>query len=143
MDQITELVRRVLEGDTQAFEIIYQNTYRQIYYTCMSFLKNEQNVYDVMQDTYITALTRLGQLQNPDRLVAWLNQIAVNRCRDFLRKRQPEQLPDELTGTELVENNDNFLPESYVINEEKRKKLLDIMQEELSSTVSDYNIVLL
>lgn len=82
MDQITELVRRVLEGDTQAFEIIYQNTYRQIYYTCMSFLKNEQNVYDVMQDTYITALTRLGQLQNPDRLVAWLNQIAVNRCRD-------------------------------------------------------------
>lgn len=133
MDQITELVRRVLEGDTQAFEIIYQNTYRQIYYTCMSFLKNEQNVYDVMQDTYITALTRLGQLQNPDRLVAWLNQIAVNRCRDFLRKRQPEQLPDELTGTELVENNDNFLPESYVINEEKRKKLLDIMQEELSA----------
>ena len=133
MDQITELVRRVLEGDTQAFEIIYQNTYRQIYYTCMSFLKNEQNVYDVMQDTYITALTRLGQLQNPDRLVAWLNQIAVNRCRDFLRKRQPEQLPDELTCTELVENNDNFLPESYVINEEKRKKLLDIMQEELSA----------
>ena len=133
MDQITELVRRVLEGDTQAFEIIYQNTYRQIYYTCMSFLKNEQNVYDVMQDTYITALTRLGQLQNPDRLVAWLNQIAVNRCRDFLRKRQPEQLPDELTSTELVENNDNFLPESYVINEEKRKKLLDIMQEELSA----------
>lgn len=133
MDQITELVRRVLEGDTQAFEIIYQNTYRQIYYTCMSFLKNEQNVYDVMQDTYITALTRLGQLQNPDRLVAWLNQIAVNRCRDFLRKRQPEQLPDELTGTELVENNDNFLPESYVINEEKRKKLLNIMQEELSA----------
>lgn len=133
MDQITELVRRVLEGDTQAFEIIYQNTYRQIYYTCMSFLKNEQNVYDVMQDTYITALTRLGQLQNPDRLVAWLNQIAVNRCRDFLRKRQPEQLPDELTGTELVENNDNFLPESYVISEEKRKKLLDIMQEELSA----------
>ena len=99
----------------------------------MSFLKNEQNVYDVMQDTYITALTRLGQLQNPDRLVAWLNQIAVNRCRDFLRKRQPEQLPDELTGTELVENNDNFLPESYVINEEKRKKLLDIMQEERSA----------
>lgn len=133
MDQITELVRRVLEGDTQAFEIIYQNTYRQIYYTCMSFLKNEQNVYDVMQDTYITALTRLGQLQNPDRLVAWLNQIAVNRCRDFLRKRQPEQLPDELTGTELVENNDNFLPESYVINEEKRKQLLNIMQEELSA----------
>lgn len=133
MDQITELVRRVLEGDTQAFEIIYQNTYRQIYYTCMSFLKNEQNVYDVMQDTYITALTHLQQLQNPERLVPWLNQIAVNRCRDYLRKKQPVQLEDELAGTELMEENENFLPESYVINEEKRKQLLNIMQEELSA----------
>ncbi len=133
MDQITELVNRVIKGDTQAFEIIYQNTYRQIYYTCMSFLKNEQNVYDVMQDTYITALTHLQQLQNPERLVPWLNQIAVNRCRDYLRKKQPEQLPDELAGAELMEENENFLPESYVINEEKRKQLLNIMQEELSA----------
>lgn len=133
MDQITELVNRVIKGDTQAFEIIYQNTYRQIYYTCMSFLKNEQNVYDVMQDTYITALTHLQQLQNPERLVPWLNQIAVNRCRDYLRKKQPVQLEDELAGTELMEENENFLPESYVINEEKRKQLLNIMQEELSA----------
>lgn len=133
MDQITELVNRVIKGDTQAFEIIYQNTYRQIYYTCMSFLKNEQNVYDVMQDTYITALTHLQQLQNPERLVPWLNQIAVNRCRDYLRKKQPVQLEDELAGIELMEENENFLPESYVINEEKRKRLLNIMQEELSA----------
>ena len=52
MDQITELVRRVLEGDTQAFEIIYQNTYRQIYYTCMSFLKNECYAGYIYNSTY-------------------------------------------------------------------------------------------
>ena len=55
MEQIQELITRVINGDTQAFEEIYQATYRQVYYTAFSFLKNEQNTLDVMQDTYITA----------------------------------------------------------------------------------------
>lgn len=129
---VRALVARVVSGDMKAFEIIYQNTYRQVYYTCMSFLKNEHNVYDVMQDTYITALTHLQQLENPERITAWLNTIAVNKCRQFLGKKMPVQL-DEATSTNLLEENDNFLPESYVLNAEKRKIILNIMQEELSA----------
>jgi len=132
MDNIKELVDRVINGDTQAFEIIYQNTYRQVYCTCMSFLKNEQDVYDIMQDTYITALTHLQQLENPERITAWLNTIAVNKCKNFMRKRVPVQM-DETVEQGLLEDNDNFLPESYVIHAEKRKIILDIMQEELSA----------
>lgn len=129
---VRALVARVVSGDMKAFEVIYQNTYRQVYYTCMSFLKNEHNVYDVMQDTYITALTHLQQLENPERITAWLNTIAVNKCRQFLGKKMPVQL-DEATSTNLLEENDNFLPESYVLNAEKRKIILNIMQEELSA----------
>lgn len=129
---VRALVARVVSGDMKAFEVIYQNTYRQVYYTCMSFLKNEHNVYDVMQDTYITALTHLQQLENPERITAWMNTIAVNKCRQFLGKKMPVQL-DEATSTNLLEENDNFLPESYVLNAEKRKIILNIMQEELSA----------
>lgn len=129
---VRALVARVVSGDMKAFEVIYQNTYRQVYYTCMSFLKNEHNVYDVMQDTYITALTHLQQLENPERITAWLNTIAVNKCRQFLGKKMPVQL-DEATSTNLLEENDNFLPESYVLIAEKRKIILNIMQEELSA----------
>lgn len=129
---VRALVARVVSGDMKAFEVIYQNTYRQVYYTCMSFLKNEHNVYDVMQDTYITALTHLQQLENPERITAWLNTIAVNKCRQFLGKKMPVHL-DEAATTNLLEENDNFLPESYVLNAEKRKIILNIMQEELSA----------
>ena len=89
MENIQDLVARVISGDMQAFEAIYQATYRQVYYTAFSFLKNEQNTLDVMQDTYITALTHLQQLENPERIVAWLNRIAVNKCKDFLMKKIP------------------------------------------------------
>lgn len=133
MNHMKESVSRVINGDKQAFEAIYQATYRQVYYTCMSFLKNEQNAQDIMQDTYITALTHMHQLENPDRITAWLNRIAVNKCRDFLAKNMPEEFREDILETEMLEENDNFLPENYVTNNEKRKIVLEIMQEELSA----------
>lgn len=133
MENMNELVSRVISGDKQAFEAIYQATYRQVYYTCMSFLKNEQNAQDIMQDTYITALTHMQQLANPDRILAWLNRIAVNKCKAFLSKNMPEEFREEIIDRDVLEENDNFLPENYVTNSEKRKIVLEIMQEELSA----------
>ena len=130
---MNELVSRVINGDKQAFEAIYQATYRQVYYTCMSFLKNEQNAQDIMQDTYITALTHMQQLENPERIIAWLNRIAVNKCKAFLAKYMPEEFREEMVERDVLEENDNFLPENYVTNSEKRKIVLEIMQEELSA----------
>lgn len=133
MDNMNELVSRVINGDKQAFEAIYQATYRQVYYTCMSFIKDEQNAQDLMQDTYITALTHMQQLENPERISAWLNRIAINKCKDFLAKYMPEELREEVIERDVLEENDNFLPENYVTNIEKRKIVLEIMQEELSA----------
>ena len=141
MENMNELVSRVINGDKQAFEAIYQATYRQVYYTCMSFLKNEQNAQDIMQDTYITALTHMQQLANPDRILAWLNRIAVNKCKTFLSKNMPEEFREEVVDSDGLEENDNFLPENYVTNSEKRKIVLEIMQEELSAV--QYQTILL
>ncbi len=142
MDNIQDLVARVISGDMQAFEAIYQTTYRQVYYTCLSFLRNEQNTLDMMQETYITALTHLQQLEEPERITAWLNRIAVNKCKDFLTKKMPVLMDDEsIIDQPVLEENDNFLPESYVLNAEKRKIILTIMQEEL--TAIQYQTILL
>ena len=142
MENIQNLVARVISGDMQAFEAIYQATYRQVYYTCLSFLKNEQNTLDMMQETYITALTHLQQLDEPERITAWLNRIAVNKCKDFLTKKMPVLMDDDsIIDQPVLEENDNFLPESYVLNAEKRKIILTIMQEEL--TAIQYQTILL
>ena len=142
MENIQDLVARVISGDMQAFEAIYQTTYRQVYYTCLSFLRNEQNTLDMMQETYITALTHLQQLEEPERITAWLNRIAVNKCKDFLTKKMPVLMDDEsIIDQPVLEENDNFLPESYVLNAEKRKIILTIMQEEL--TAIQYQTILL
>lgn len=49
---------------------------------------------DVVQDTYMVARQRLGQLHDPAALGAWLKRIAVNRCYD--RHRRHRRLVDRL-----------------------------------------------
>ena len=96
----------------------------------------------MMQETYITALTHLQQLDEPERIAAWLNRIAVNKCKDFLTKKMPVLMDDEsIIDQPVLEENDNFLPESYVLNAKKRKIILTIMQEEL--TAIQYQTILL
>jgi RNA polymerase sigma-70 factor (ECF subfamily) len=50
---------------------------------------------DVVQDVYIVARRRIGQLHDPSALEGWLKRIAVNRCYDRHRrtKRLAERLP--------------------------------------------------
>lgn len=54
-DVSKELVQKAAEGDRAAFEELYRKTCRAVYYTCLGFVKNEQEAQDVMQDVYLTA----------------------------------------------------------------------------------------
>ncbi len=136
MADISQLVQKALNGDRAAFDALYAETNKAVCFTCMGFLKNEENARDVMQDVYITAFEKLEALENPEKFGAWIKRIAVNRCKNFLVKKNahPESsIDDEENLTELVD--ENFLPEEYVENAEKRKTVMEIVRSVLSDTL--------
>ena len=49
--------------------------------TACLLLKDRQSAEEAVQDTFIQAYAKIGQLQEPDRLKSWLVSIVVNRCR--------------------------------------------------------------
>ncbi len=141
MNTTEQLVTRVLEGDMKAFEELYNQTNKQVYYACFSFMCNEQDAMDVLQDTYLAGLTHLQSLQDRGRFCQWITQIAVNKCKTLLSKKQIAYADDELLETLPVEEDDYFLPENYVVNSEKRQLVLNIMSETL--TVAQYQTIVL
>lgn len=136
-----QLVLQTINGDMQAFETLYNLSSRQVYYTCLSFVRNEQDAADLMQEAYIQALTHLSTLQKPERFIQWVNQIAANKCKNYLLKKQPALVADEILEGMAVEEDDLSLPENYVTNDAKRKIIMDIMKERLS--VLQYETVIL
>jgi len=141
MNTTEQLVTRVLEGDMKAFEELYNLTNKQVYYACFSFMCNEQDAMDVLQDTYLAGLTHLQSLQDRGRFCQWITQIAVNKCKTLLSKKQITYADDELLESLPMEEDDYFLPENYVVNTEKRQLVLNIMSETL--TVAQYQTIVL
>lgn len=127
------LVKDVLGGNMQSFEVLYNETSKKIYYVCYSFVKNEHDAMDLMQEVYLSALTHLSSLKEPERFTQWISQIAVNKCKDFLTKKVPVLLEEEEMNNILVNDEELSLPEKYIIDREKRKILMNIMLEKLSA----------
>jgi RNA polymerase sigma-70 factor, ECF subfamily len=86
--QVAALVERAKAGDRNAFEkiiVLYQNEiFRLVYFRTRSRMDSE----DLLQDIFMSAFKYLSQLKDPDRFRPWLYRIAVNRVRDFHRKRK-------------------------------------------------------
>lgn len=135
METLTDLVTKAQRGDMEAFEEIYTHTYKQVYFTCISFLKNEQDAADMTQEVYVTAMQTISTLKDAESFESWIGRMAVNKCINFLKKNRIFPVEEE-TLEELVKENDELLlPEEYAIQDCKRKIIVDIMKESLSDTL--------
>ena len=138
--ELAKLVERTKAGDMDAFGSLYRETNRRVYFICLHFMKERQEAEDMMQEAYLAAFKGLKELREPERFRGWVEQIAVNRCKNRLGKKLPIPMEEETSGV-LKEESENFLPEEYVTNQEKRRIVLDIMRENLSDI--QYQTVLL
>ena len=98
---MSDLVQKARENDQEALTEIYKISSPAVYKTIRVLIKDEDTVYDILQDTYVKAFTRLNQLQNPDKLIPWLKMIANNLAKDWLKKSKPVFFTDIYGGEEL------------------------------------------
>ena len=140
MKKIKELVSSAKSGNKKSFDKLYELTHNDVWYNCLSLLKDEENAKDIMQETYITAFLKLDTLKDEEKFCGWVTTIAVNLCKKKLKGKVEYQIDDEVLITE-AETDELMLPEKYITKTEKRKVLLQIMEDTLS--FNQYQTVLM
>ncbi len=140
MKTIKELVLSAKNGNKKAFDKLYKLTSNDVWFTCVSLLKDEENAKDIMQETYITAFLKLDTLKDEEKFCGWLTAIATNKSKNKLKGKVEYQIDDEVPITE-AETDELMLPEEYITKTEKRKVLLQIMEDTLS--FNQYQTVLM
>ena len=129
---ISHLVEKIKKGDNKSFEKLYELTEREVWFTCISFLKNETTAQDIMQETYITAFLKIQSLEKSSQIRSWLNRIAVNKCKNYLKGKGEIQLDNEIFENQAIVDERISIPEEYISDKAKREIILSIMQEVLS-----------
>lgn len=140
MKTIKELVLSAKNGNKKAFDKLYELTSNDVWFTCVSLLKDEENAKDIMQETYITAFLKLDTLKDEEKFCGWLTAIATNKSKNKLKGKVEYQIDDEILIAK-TETDELMLPEEYINKAEKRKVLLQIIEDTLS--FNQYQVVLM
>lgn len=89
------LVLDALTGGTEQFGPIVDRYRDAVFGIALARTGSFHDAEDVAQDVFVEAFQRLGSLNNPERLGAWLRSITIHRCIDRLRRRYRELPVDE------------------------------------------------
>lgn len=85
----SELVARALLRDEAAVRAILQANNRRLFRIARGILRNDSEAEDVVQETYVRALTHLEGFRGDSSLSTWLSRIAMNEAMGRLRGRRP------------------------------------------------------
>ena len=129
-----DAVRRVLNGDSSGFGILQKKYKRIITSLIRRMIRNEQDVQDLTQDTFIKAYNALKSFQFGYSFSSWIYKIASNTCIDFLRKKRLAEVSlsqksnsDEEYEIEIEDK--SFLPDMRVLTEERSRALQQAIEK--------------
>ena len=96
-----DLIQQTLAGNTSAFDQLVKMHRTTIYVLVLSYVKNSADAEDLTQRIFIRAYERLSTLRELDCFLPWLQQIAHNTCKDWLRRRS-----ESVTSLEAIKSSD-------------------------------------
>ncbi len=97
-----QLVKKSLQGDVQAFEELVVQYHNKIYALAYRYMGNEEDAYDMFQETFIKAYKSLPSFKGQASFGTWIYRVASNVCLDELRRRKRRIVTlslDEQAGT--------------------------------------------
>lgn len=84
----SQLVRRVLAGESALFEILVHRHSQRLYRAARAVLRDDDEAADVVQETYLRAYRNLKQFAARAKFSTWLAKIAIYEARARIRKRR-------------------------------------------------------
>ena len=94
-----DLIRRYVNGDERAFELLLNRHKGKIYTSIYMFVKDNDLANDIFQDTFIKVIDtfRSGKYNEEGKFLQWAMRISYNLCIDYFRKnkRRPTVAPSE------------------------------------------------
>ena len=83
-----ELVARSIGGDAQSFNELILRWERPIYALAYRTIGREEDARDVCQETFLRAFRALPGFRGQAKFSSWLYRIAINLCRDWMRRER-------------------------------------------------------
>ncbi|MDD6058731.1 MAG: sigma-70 family RNA polymerase sigma factor [Clostridiales bacterium] len=112
MEDDLKLVKRAKHGDTEAFAMLYEEIYENMYRFALYTLRNTADAEDVVSEAVVDAFASISKLRSEEAFKSWIFRILTNKCKDRLREcanrmldldKEAEQIEGAASGQSMEE----------------------------------------
>ncbi|MDA9069279.1 RNA polymerase sigma factor [Algibacter sp.] len=123
-----QLVTLCKSGNQSAQLEIYNRYYKAMYNVSLRIVKNNFEAEDIMQDSFLTAFTKLESLKNIATFGPWLKRIVINNSIYHYKKTiKNNEVPiDDILYK--VENEEDGISSDYEFTNLKAQQVLNCMK---------------
>ncbi|MDG1572598.1 RNA polymerase sigma factor [Robiginitalea sp. M366] len=100
------LLQACLEGDSRAQMKVYDRYYSAMFNTAVRIVKDAATAEDIMQESFLSAFTKLDTFKGEVTFGAWLKRIVINNSIYHYRKQQKNREVGLESVLYKVEDND-------------------------------------
>ena len=127
-----DLVARSVGGDMESFNQLILRWERPIYALAYRVIGREEDARDVCQETFLRAFRALPGFKGQAKFSSWLYRIALNLCRDWIRRRRRSPLVEMPEGVDPVDLATERGPVETVEDLVSRKELGDAVADAMA-----------
>jgi RNA polymerase sigma-70 factor, ECF subfamily len=98
-----ELVARSIGGDVESFNQLILRWERPIYALAYRVIGRDEDARDVCQETFLRAFRALRGFKGQAKFSSWLYRIALNLCRDWIRRQRRAPVAQAPEGVDLLD----------------------------------------
>ncbi|MBS6063853.1 RNA polymerase sigma factor [Criibacterium bergeronii] len=127
----------------ELFKKLMQNREKDLYKIAYSYMKNENDAMDVVQDTLLKGLEKFDYLEKKEYFDTWIIRILINTCKDTLKKRKMNLTIDDQDFTLTLQEKDtegviDLIKTLDLLNDEERELInLKYFQNKKLSEISE------
>ncbi len=124
LDDDFSLIKRFIDGDESAFRILVQRHKEKVRNIIYLTLNNSEVIDDLAQEVFITVYRNLKNFRFESQFTTWLYRITVNKCKDYLRKKNVRKI-----FTPLKEADDKLEFDNSVEKKDISRIVMDAIQK--------------
>jgi len=142
-----ELLQKAKAGDIDSFEILIEGIKTKAYQIALSYMKNEEDAQDAVQDSLLKIYRNLNSFNEKARFSTWVYRVVVNTCLDEVKKKRryremiaseyhlfPQE--EEESGMFLEIPDERNRPDQVVLRKEQKNTILGCL-DQLSETLRE------
>jgi RNA polymerase sigma-70 factor (ECF subfamily) len=119
-----ELVARSIGGDADSFNELILRWERPIYALAYRTIGREEDARDVCQETFLRAFRALPAFRGQAKFSSWLYRIALNLCRDWIRRERRTPIVEAPADVDMIELAEAAAPAESIEDLIARKDLV-------------------